>query len=121
MNRRNWWQSLLALFGGMAQAQRTGIATAAPESSVKLKGEWKSKPANGQCPVCGTMAAPYKRSDTLKDRQASSACAPATITNGTTFAVCGSWTIDDIPRKKEVTCSHCRVKFEQDAEPEPTK
>jgi hypothetical protein len=70
----------------------------------------KCKPANGECPVCHTMAPPYK--PTVEDMQAMfGPCAPS---GGLT--VCRAWTKDDLPKSREVVCSHCRVKFEQDAE-----
>lgn len=69
------------------------------------------KPANGECPVCGTMAEPYKRS--MAPSQFNRNCRPI-----------GDWGMEcdkasyvpNGPSTRTVSCAHCRVRFDQDAE-----
>ena len=76
----------------------------APMPSVMPK---RTKPANGECPVCGTMAPPY------------------ILQSGEYMyydAQLDAWIDLSLAahyRTRMISCSHCRVMFQQDAERTP--
>lgn len=70
------------------------------------------RPRNGQCPVCGTMAKPYKPD--LKEY--SGMCLPCTSPNGVCFSNCLPYTEDDLPTSRRIDCAHCNTTFRQWAE-----
>ena len=90
---RKWFLSLI----GLGAAGQTPI----PMSTIKpLRG----KPANGECPVCGTMAESYVLST-----------APQMFYD----KVLGAWIDMGIPIQhptRYATCAHCQVVFKQEAE-----
>jgi hypothetical protein len=58
---------------------------------------------NGECPVCGTMAEPYRPSYRLKD------CKPA----GGNMLACNQ---EPLPEERIIRCHRCNAAFWQDAE-----
>lgn len=105
MKRRSWW---LALVAPQAAAQeKTHVMTRAEEylaSFDSVMGQSlrrRLKPANDQCPVCGTMA-PARKDQTVRDKFG----APVTIRlpEGGGEVLC--W----ITR-----CTHCNAAFWQDS------
>jgi len=67
---------------------------------------------NGQCPVCGTTAKPYKPD--LKEY--SGMCLPCTSLSGACFSNCLPFTEDDLPKSRRIDCAHCNTTFRQWAE-----
>jgi len=98
MKRRSWWAALF-------------FPAVAAQSLPTISGTAGRKLANNECPVCWTMAPPYIRSV-----EGLTGCGPAECTpNGSCFAVCRPWTINDLPKSQQVRCKHCNVAFWQDA------
>jgi len=96
---RKWFLGLLGI-GASGQ-------TPVPMSTIKpLRG----KPANGECPVCGTMAEKYLRS---KKTECTGVYKPS---GNPWIAVCETREVWDAPATRTVSCAHCRCRFDQDAE-----
>lgn len=96
---RKWFLSLL----GISAAGQTTIRIYNPAVE-------KPKPRNGECPVCGTMAPAYKRKRVKSGFMRN--CKPL-----------GNWGMEceqdehwDGPETITISCVHCRVRFDQDAE-----
>ena len=116
---RKWFLGLLGLSAaGQASGQnddwvsiRTKVSAPDRKLPVGKSGngsnEWiYRKPLNNQCPVCGTMAPKYGRE---------------TFGGGTTCTtgvppVCTQTYGSMSPGSRTVSCSHCRARFDQDAE-----
>lgn len=119
MNRRKWWTALLAACG-VAKAQTIVWGSTRPEDCDRLltKGNWdtaKTRPRNNECPVCGTMAKPYKRpletevfgADTCLVREG------ASMAN----LICSrAQAVPYGPTTNRVTCEWCKCVFEQSEE-----
>jgi hypothetical protein len=73
-------------------------------------GRQRKKPANGECPVCGTMAEAF---NPVKETASTFRCIPQGDGNS---ADCRWRDTDVTPTSRTVTCAHCRVHFEQEAE-----
>lgn len=69
------------------------------------------KPRNGECPVCGTMAEPFKpeRMTVWRDN-----CAPQPPTS-LVGCIGGGW-VDGTPTSRRIDCAHCGNTFKQEAE-----
>lgn len=76
-----------------------------PGDRMRRVTAWYGKPANGECPVCGTMADTYKPEKVM-------GCAPPP--EGPAFAVCHY--TDLTPTYRRIDCEHCGVTFKQEAE-----
>jgi len=80
------------------------------------------RPANNECPVCGTMAAPYSIASVVKARNGMGPCLGSPIgfadVNGisTIHANCVPSTEREIPKSRMARCAHCSAAFWQDAE-----
>lgn len=124
---RRWW-----FFGLPVAAQVAQFDTLPPNCSVDNKGDvvctsespptamtracslpTRCKPANGECPVCGTVAESYIRykhtyigpsNDRIEWQ----------IKHNITLDKSNSFYPD--PEHRTVTCAYCRVRFEQKAE-----
>ena len=87
-----------------------------PGDRMRRVTAWYGKPANGECPVCGTMAEPFKPKpiDTTLGQPRSfrfkSVHGRIWIVDGTPLDS------DTTPKSRTVTCAHCRVLFEQESE-----
>lgn len=116
MTRTAFFAAIAAFFGARAHAQvkehvpcwglvdKNGFCKVGPVFSEGYI--VAARPANGQCPVCRTMAAPFKPTDEEYGVPAKPH-----------WTAEGHWIIPN--NSRTVTCAHCRVKFEQDAEPTP--
>lgn len=99
---------LLALFGMQAAAQ-----------IVPTGNGGAPKRRNGECPVCKTMAEPFR--PTLEGMFGGDICLPPRHTGdprylGATNSVCRVPDKDDLPKARHVRCANCSVVFVQDAE-----
>jgi len=110
MKRLAFISALLGI--GVAKAQRVPKCKYEEIVSVDERGAYyckadtppASKPANGECPVCGTMAEPH---------------GPTTVTTWKNIANFGGPSIpaeETIRSPRFVACTHCRVLFQQEAE-----
>lgn len=63
------------------------------------------KPANGECPVCGTLRAPITKATHL-----------ANLLKGNMgpYIKSQKWTAADVPDSLDVTCSYCRCHYSMD-------
>lgn len=116
----------LALLGVAAQAQtQTPIAITCGSSDPKVCEDiarkafavsrpvhYIPKPANGECPVCGTVAPKYDRKEAAA---AINAIGPCTGSRGSS-TVCRDTTPEQVSAVRQVACAHCRVVFEQTSE-----
>lgn len=114
---------LLAMlgFGGAAAQVSTPTVCNTPECGTAELVIKKRKPANGECPVCGTVAPKFEPK--LSDYYAEGAClslrAPKDAKIGSLYAVnaiCRYPDKDDLPKSRPVRCTHCSAAFWQDAE-----
>lgn len=90
----------LGLLGLGAAGQRTVTTPIRPEDMASMYpgGSKRRKPRNGECPVCGTMAPAYFPQ------------------KGRVVLTYPPSTWPDEPPTRTVSCAHCRVRFDQDAE-----
>lgn len=98
MRRRGLFAGLLAVVAVKAQVIRPFIAADGDLLTRKVK------PANGECPVCGTMR-------TEKIAPSNSPC------NGSTGSNTDCLTITNMKVSAMVRCSFCNAAFWQDSEP----
>jgi hypothetical protein len=114
MRRRNW---LLALLG-------IGAAKAMPDTQHDIEAIAKAlqgqklrsvRPANGQCPVCGTMAEKYSLAEWREGRRKAH---EAWLKFYPEFPM--AFAFDDIegetPPARQLRCKTCSAAFFQDAE-----
>jgi len=90
-----------------------------PECTEGRKPVWKariSRPKNGECPVCGTMAKPYKPDLSIY----AGACKPCFVKPGlwenNCLSICTPFTEADLPKQQRIDCAHCNTTFRQWAE-----
>ncbi len=114
---RAWFLSLLGLG---AAGQRTVTTPIRPEDMASMYpgGSKRPKPRNGECPVCGTMAPAYRREKVSSGFLTNCKPNPKYREDDVT-----TWTISceqvmdwDGPATRTISCAHCRVRFDQEAE-----
>ena len=125
---RKWFLGLIGL-GAAGQSlpdPRTLPLHMAPNNVSPACGEIRTpacgapvhKPRNGECPVCGTMAPAYKRMMVGMGFMAK--CKPTPNYRAddvrTWVVQCEEVRDWDGPATRTVSCAHCRVRFDQDAE-----
>lgn len=115
MKRLSFLTALLGI--GVAKAQEMVLCGSSdPKVCTDIleakKRHAKPKPANGECPVCGTMADPYRPEKVTKWRDN---CPPPPTPTSLVGCIGGGW-VDATPTARAVTCAHCRVLFQQEAE-----
>jgi hypothetical protein len=121
MKRRNWWMALFA--PQLVGQEQSTVMTQAEEylaSFDNVMGQSirrRLKPANNQCPVCGTMAKPFTVPKAEKCYHFVSNM-PSFRTPVTDIPAClPEWKLISISSAQNlVRCSHCSNSFVQDAE-----
>lgn len=120
MNRRAWWTALLAACG-VAKAQTDSVRDFEPMTTcasciivngreVPVSPNGKRKPVNNECPVCGTMAKPFKRPE---DTQCLRPGFQFDESTGLATTACFDPVFTTTNR---VTCEWCKCVFEQSEE-----
>jgi len=97
---RKWFLGLLGIGAAGQEIQESHPIYTIPYHTVTHQ---PYKPKNGECPVCGTMAPKYVRDENLK----------IFVSDGPGLTVTERLYE---PATRTVSCTHCRVRFDQEAE-----
>lgn len=110
MRRLSFLAALLGI--GVAKAQDFRLEERV-RFAMSRAGRKQIKPKNGECPLCGTMADPFKpEKETIwRDH-----CTPAYGMSAGLRLCSGGDYVDATPTSRRIDCAHCGVTFKQDAE-----
>lgn len=112
---RKWFLGLLGIGAAGQEIQESHPIYTIPRYTVE---HHPYKPKNGECPVCGTMAPAYRREKVSSGFLTNCKPNPKYREDDVT-----TWTISceqvmdwDGPATRTISCAHCRVRFDQEAE-----